>query len=31
VALRAIGFEPKTDEIKKLLTELKSDKTNQEE
>ena len=28
VALRAIGFEPKKNEIKKLLSEVKSNKEN---
>lgn len=28
VALRALGFEPKPDEIKRLLTQVKHDKQN---
>ena len=31
VALRALGFEPKPDEIKKLLTDVKQDRQSQAE
>ena len=31
VALRALGFEPKPDEIKKLLTQVKQDRQSQQD